>query len=166
MSGRLGSFFIADHRRLDELLKTAAGKGGSIDSAAYAAFRAGILRHIAWEERILFPAARRARGGASLSVARLLRFDHGAIAALLVPPPDRQLIEQIVSVLGPHNEVEERADGVYAVCDELLEPEAESLLLQLRAYPDVPLNPHRDGPNVRAHIAETVRIARKAWEAV
>jgi hypothetical protein len=39
------------------------------------------------EERVLIPAARRARGGAALPVARLLRLDHGAIAALLVPPP-------------------------------------------------------------------------------
>lgn len=163
MSGPLSAFFIQDHRRLDALLRTAIAGGGSVDPRAYLEFRAGILRHIGMEERVLIPAARRARGGEALPVARLLRLDHGAIAALLVPPPSLKILETIAAVLRPHNEAEERADGLYAVCDELLLAEADSLLRTLRAYPEIPLAPHQEGPNVHRHIEETLDLARRAW---
>ncbi len=85
MNGPLTLQFVQDHRRLDALLRQARCGGERIDTAAYAAFRAGILRHIGMEERVLLPAAKRARGGRCLPVARLLRLDHGALASLLVP---------------------------------------------------------------------------------
>lgn len=163
MSGPLSAFFIQDHRRLDALLRKAAPDGRTLHAAPYAEFRAGILRHIGMEERVLIPAARRARGGRALPVARLLRLDHGAIAALLVPPQSPKIIERIAAVLGPHNEAEEGPEGLYAVCDELLAAEAEALLGTLRAYPAVPLAPHQDGPNVYRHIEETLDLARRAW---
>jgi hypothetical protein len=162
MNGPLSLFFVQDHRRLDALL-TKATADGRVDATPYAEFRAGILRHIGMEERVLIPAARLARGGTALPVARLLRLDHGAIAALLVPPPSPDIIRKIAAVLVPHNEAEERADGLYAVCDELLTDEAEALLRTLRAYPAVPLAPHQDGPNVYRHIEETLDLARRAW---
>ena len=163
MSGPLSLFFVQDHRRLDALLKGSANAGGTVDAAPYEEFRAGILRHIGMEERILIPAAKRARGGQALPVARLLRLDHGVIAALLVPPPSARIVERIAEVLGPHNEAEERLNGLYAVCDELLANETETLLETLRAFPAIPLAPHQDGPNVHAHIEETLALARRAW---
>ena len=163
MNGPLSSFFLHDHRRLGSLLEGASPGNGEIDASHFAAFRAGILRHIGMEERILIPAARRARGGEALPVARLLRLDHGAIAALLVPPPSPRIIERIAAVLGPHNEAEERPDGLYAVCDELLAGEAAELLARLRSFPEVPLAPHQDGPNVYKHIEETLALARRGW---
>ena len=163
VSGPLSALFIQDHRRLDTLLRTAIAGGSRVDTPPYLEFRAGILRHIGMEERVLIPAARRARGGKALPVARLLRLDHGAIAALLVPLPSPKIIETIATVLGPHNEAEEGPDGLYAVCDELLALEADTLLATLRAYPAVPLAPHHDGPNVYRHIEETLDLARRAW---
>ena len=59
MSGPLTSFLAGDHTRLDGLLRWAMTAGGVIDLAAYAEFRAGLLRHISLEEKILLPAARR-----------------------------------------------------------------------------------------------------------
>ena len=162
MNAPLSSFFVQDHRRLDAPLKRALADG-QVDAGPYAEFRAGILRHIGMEERVLIPAAKRARGGTALPVACLLRLDHGAIGALLVPPPNPKIIERIAAVLVPHNEAEERADGLYAVCDELLAAEAEVLLGTLRAYPAVPVAPHQDGPNVYRHIEETLDLARRAW---
>jgi hypothetical protein len=162
MNGPLSLFFVQDHRRLDAPLTNAAADG-RVDAAPYAEFRAGILRHIGMEERVLIPAARRARGGAALPVARLLRLDHGAIAALLVPPPSRDIIQRIAALLVPHNEAEERADGLYTVCDELLASEAETLLTTLRGFPEIPLASHQDGPSVHKHIAETLELARRAW---
>jgi hypothetical protein len=39
------------------------------------------------EEKVLLPAAQKARGGEPLQIAAKLRLDHGALAALLVPTP-------------------------------------------------------------------------------
>ena len=102
--GPLHLFFSADHRRLDELLRRALAGAGAIDLGPFGAFRAGLLRHIGMEEKVLFAAAREARGGEPLPLADRLRVDHGAIAALLVPTPTRELVAQILSILGPHND--------------------------------------------------------------
>ena len=87
--GPLSGFFADDHRRLEALLDRAAAGPGPIDPELFEQFRAGLLRHIAMEEKILLPAVQRARGGTPLPIARQLRLDHGAIAALLVPTPTR-----------------------------------------------------------------------------
>lgn len=161
-SGPLFRFFADDHRRLDEILRRATAAQGHVDAGLFEEFRGGLLRHIGMEEKVLIPAARRASGGAALGVARLLRTDHGAIAALLVPAPTPEVVERIRSVLGPHNALEEEPDGLYETCDRLLADEAAALLERLRAFPDVPMAPHRDSPRVEEHIAETLALARKA----
>jgi hypothetical protein len=157
--GPLTRFFADDHRRLGALLAQAIAG----DTSAYETFRGGILRHIGMEERVLIPAARQARGGQALPVARLLRVDHGAIASLLVPPPREAILRRLAALLEVHNRIEEEPGGLYAVCDELLADEAPALLETLRAYPPVPLAPHQDGRNVHRHIEETVELARQAW---
>jgi hypothetical protein len=160
--GPLFRFFAGDHRRLDEILRRATAAQGRVDAGLFEEFRGGLLRHIGMEEKVLIPAARRASDGAALRVARLLRIDHGAIAALLVPAPTPEVVEKIRSVLGPHNALEEEPDGLYETCDRLLVGEAAALLETLRAFPDVPMAPHRDSPLVEKHIAETLALARKA----
>jgi hypothetical protein len=120
----------------------------AFDRKAFEAFRGGLLRHIALEEKFLLPAARRARGGEPLPVARRLRVDRGAIASLLVPTPDAGIVGELRSILEPHNEVEEGPEGLYAICDDLLAPEAGSLLERIRSYPAVKMAPHADGPSV------------------
>ena len=47
--GALARFLLDDHRRLEALLDRAA-----TDPAAYEAFREGLLRHIAMEEKVRF----------------------------------------------------------------------------------------------------------------
>ena len=86
MTPTVHDFLAADHARLDGLVAVALAADG-LDLAAYEQFRAGLLRHIGMEEKILLPAAKRARGGTALPAARLLRHDHSALAALLVPTP-------------------------------------------------------------------------------
>src|SRR5262245_30922604 len=73
--------------RLDALLERAMSDPENIDDSAYAQFRAGLLKHIGMEEKVLLPAAQKLRGGEPLPVAPRLRLDHGALAALLVPSP-------------------------------------------------------------------------------
>jgi hypothetical protein len=116
------------------------------------------------EEKVLFVAAREARGGRPLEIADKLRVDHGAIASLLVPTPTRELVAELRSVLDPHNLREEAAGGIYAACDQALgRPAAERLIERLRAFPEPPLKPHNDGPEVFAHIAVNLEASRRQW---
>jgi hypothetical protein len=159
--GPLHRFLADDHRRLDDLLRRATAAPGSVDAALFEEFRGGLLRHIGMEEKVLLPAARRARGGDPLPLARRLRLDHGAIAALLVPTPTPEVVAKLLSVLGPHDVLEEEPGGVYETCDRLLAREAPALLEALRGFPQVPLAPHQDSPRVEEHIAETLALARR-----
>ena len=119
-------FLSAEHQRLDDLLGRAlAGPGAAIDMTAYAEFRAGLLRHIGMEEKILLPAAQRARGGEPLPVAARLRLDHGALAALLVPTPTPPIVAAIRTILAAHNALEEALGGVYETCEQVVGAEAD-----------------------------------------
>jgi hypothetical protein len=165
MHGPLHRFFSADHRRLDGFLKRSVADPGRLDLALFGEFRAGILRHIGMEEKVLFVAARRARGGEPIGLAARLRVDHGAIAALLVPTPTPALVGEILSVLVPHNGREEEPGGVYDACDAALGPAgAERLAEELQAFPEPPLKPYNDGPGIQKHIEETLVLARRQWD--
>ncbi len=163
MNGPLHRVFAADHRRLDALLKRSLSAPGQVDLVPFGEFRAGILKHIGMEEKVLFPAARHARD-APLALAARLRVDHGAIAALLVPTPTPSLVAELLSVLGPHNRREEEPGGVYEACDEAVGPaEAERLVQELSGFPEVPLKAYNDGPAILAHIQETLELSRRQW---
>ena len=100
MSAPITDFFREDHDRLDVLLRRSVAVPGTLDREAFAAFRAGILRHIAWEEKILLKAAKEARGGDPLPMFRRLRIDHGAIALLLAPTPTPEIVHELRSKIG------------------------------------------------------------------
>jgi hypothetical protein len=157
MPGPLTSWFAADHARLDGLLERSVADPAAFDPEPFEAFRGGLLRHIALEEKILLPAVRQARGGEPLRLERRLRVDHGAIASLLVPTPDAGIVAELRSILGPHNAAEEEPGGLYQGCDELLAREAAAILERVRAYPPVKVARHRDAPGV-------YRTAREALE--
>lgn len=146
--GPVARFLVEDHERLDALLQRAVASPGAIDPTPYGEFRAGLLKHIGMEEKILLPAAQRARGGEPLPVAAKLRLDHGALAALLVPTPTPAIIAALRTILHAHNAIEEGPGGVYEVCEELAGSTAEALLASLRAAPDVRVNAHVDGPRI------------------
>ena len=148
MPGPLSRFLADDHARLAGLLQQAEAAVGKINYDAYAEFRAGLLKHIAMEEKILLPAARRLRGGEALPIADKLRRDHGALAALLVPRPTPAIIAMIDAILETHNAIEEGPNGVYAVCAGLVADEAELMAAEMRDLPNVKLAPHVDGSRV------------------
>jgi len=137
--GPIARYLADDHMRLDALLTR-----GASDPAAFADFRKGLLRHIGMEEKILLPAAQRARGGEPLPAAARLRLDHGALAALLVPSPTRAIRAALRGILARHNALEEGTDGVYAACEQLAGDDGATLLASLRAFPEVSVNPHVD----------------------
>lgn len=149
-------FLTEDHRRLEQLLDQAGLQGGKIDSVPYEEFRAGLLRHIGMEEKILFPAIQRAQQGQADSVlvppldsllARL-RLEHGALATLLMPSPTPAILATIREILQRHDEIEESPGGPYGVGDNLLGKEAAKILAALRAAPAVNVMPHSDTPAV------------------
>ena len=147
-AGVITTLLVEDHRRLDGLFQAAVAHPGTINDRAYAQFRAGLLRHIGMEEKILLPAAQRQRGGEPLPIAAKLRLDHGALASLLMPPPTAAILAAIQNILVDHNVLEEGTDGLYETCDALAGPEAEPTLAALRAAPDVTVMPYNDNPVV------------------
>jgi hypothetical protein len=155
--GPIREFLAHDHDRLEELLRSAVTPSGEIDLVSYEGFRAGLLRHIGIEEKILFPASRRVNGGSPHPTVARLHRDHGALALLLVPTPTADLVAEIRSILDGHNEIEEGAGGVYEDCDRLLGDELEDVLEKLRTYPPVKVAPHFDGPGVPRRAEDALR---------
>jgi hypothetical protein len=164
MPGLLFCFLANDHARLDGLLRRAMTEAGAVDRAASAEFRAGLLRHISLEEKILLPAAQRWQGGDPLPLAAKLRLDHGALAALLVPTPTPAIVAAIRTVLVAHNALEEGPGGVYERCEQLAGAEADALLAQLQAAPTVPVAPYADGPQVMSVVRRALARAGYAIE--
>jgi hypothetical protein len=144
--GAIEQFMVEDHARLDRLLAASEAPDGTIDEATYTLFRAGLLRHIGMEEKVLLPFARARRFGAPLELAAQLRRDHGEIARLLVGSPTAPRLAELRALLGRHNPLEEGENGLYAECDALAGPEAGDVVARLRAQPEVPLAPYYDGP--------------------
>jgi hypothetical protein len=145
MSGKIYRYLADDHRRLDALLDRAMFDPINIDASAYAQFRAGLLKHIGMEEKVLLPAAQKLRGGEPLPVAPKLRRDHGALAALLVPTPTAPLVAAIRAILKAHNPIEEDPGGIYDQCEELAGAEADQILRRLENYSEVKVAQHVDG---------------------
>lgn len=160
MAGPISDYLIQDHRKLDVLLGQAATRSDEVERSSYAAFRAGLLRHIGLEEKILLPAARRARGGQPLPIAARLRRDHAALASLLVPSPTPEIVGVILDLLAVHNPLEEGPGELYETCDALLAPDANAIVERLRTAPEVPVAPHFDGPRVREHVQALLLAAR------
>jgi hypothetical protein len=144
MPGKIHCYLAGDHERLDALLARAMSDPENIDGAAYAQFRAGLLKHIGMEEKVLLPAAQKARGGEPLPVASKLRLDHGALVALLVPSPTVGIVAAIRGIFEAHNPLEEDPGGMYETCEELMGPEADRILRELQNYPEVKVLPHVD----------------------
>ena len=153
-----------DHLRLDGLLRKAAASA-AFDRASFDAFRAGLLRHIGIEEKVLLPAAREVRGGEPLPMARRLRVEHGAIASLLVPTPSHAIVAEIRKILEPHNALEEDPGGLYQTCDALLAGRAPELVARMRAYPEVKVAAYNDGPRVLRTAEEALAQSAKQAEA-
>jgi len=161
MRSEISRFLRDDHRRLDSLLAR-AGADNPEELAAYDQFRRGLLKHIGMEEKILFVAASRMRGGDPLPEATMLRLDHGALAALLIPAPTPKILHAIKTILTKHNAIEEASGGVYETCEELAGDDSEALLAQLKSAPEVPVSPNLTTPRVMEAIKHA--LARAGYE--
>ncbi len=73
-AGPITDFLVEDHRRLESLLQQAVAHA---EQEAYAQFRAGLLRHIGMEEKILIQPSLRVSAAFSKSTI-FWRKDRGA----------------------------------------------------------------------------------------
>ncbi|HMU14776.1 MAG: hemerythrin domain-containing protein [Bacteroidetes bacterium] len=162
MNRRLHAFFTNDHRRLEALLEQAFADPGAIDHEAYGQFRAGLLRHIGMEEKILFVAAQEANAGAPLPVQAKLRLDHGALTSLMVIPPSVALTRVIRHVLDLHDDIEEKPGGMYDACEQLTEHRTDVLLERLAHVPETPVHP--PNPSHKAIGAARRAMARAGFD--
>ncbi len=150
--GAVRRHMAEDHVRLDELLSRADHRT-AVESRSYDQFRVGLLRHIAIEEKVLFVAIRAHATGTALSLLNVLHADHAALASLLVPTPTPPLLRAISHVLDEHNPLEDRADGLYDVYEQLAGNELEALMARTDAIPPIRASKHVDGPRVDEHVA-------------
>ena len=102
MNKLLYQFFTKDHRRIEDILNIAT-EDIHYQMDYYHQFRSGLLKHIKMEERIFFPAAQKANNGVPLPLAAKLRLDHGALTALMVVPPDPEVVKVLRYVLEEHD---------------------------------------------------------------
>lgn len=158
--GPIHQFLSRDHARLGALLAEAMADPARVELAAYKAFRAGLLRHIAMEEKVLFVDARARLGGERLPITRQLHADHAALASLLVPSPTHALLATIRDILAAHDPLEENPDGLYDRCEQLAGAEIDAVLARLHAIPPVRASAHVDEPRVHEHIARMLAARR------
>lgn len=159
--GPIHAHLSADHRRLERFFEEATRDPERIDMTPYARFRAGLLRHIGMEEKILIPAAK-AVSDEIAPLAAKIRADHGAITALLVPSPSPTILRALRSILDAHDVLEEEPDGLYARCERRLAGKEAEVLARLETAPDVPVSAHNDGPTVLPALRRA--LARAGYE--
>lgn len=159
MTGSLFQYLESDHKRIDEWLQRAASDPDKTDMTSYSQFRAGLLRHIGIEERLLFPPLLRARDGKPLPIMAQIKLDHAAIVALLVPPPTQSIITAMRVILDKHNMLEEEDGGLYQVIEQLPPGDLSVLLEKARSAPEVPMVPHKTNPEI---LEATRRVLARA----
>jgi len=152
-------YLTEDHQRLDQLLHAAIADEQRFDRDAFEELRAGLLRHIGIEEKLVLPHARR-KNGEPLAIARALRIEHAALASLLVPTPDHALVRQIAALLQQHNEKEEGPNGLYAQCASL---GMDDLTEEVLAARPPPLAKHFDGAGVHRTATAALAAAEQAF---
>lgn len=161
MFGPIHQYLARDHERLRALLATATAAPDRIELASYAEFRAGLLRHIAMEEKVLF-AYIRARGDADgRALVDTLHADHAAIASILVLPPSRAMIATLRTVLGEHNPLEEDPGGLYDQCDAAPPAEVAAFSTRMQAIPPVRASEYLDEPRIHAHVQRMLAARRR-----
>lgn len=146
MNKPIHHFFEKDHLQIEELLNKALEQPNEIDMKYYLQFRTRLLKHIKMEENILFPAAKKIDPELIQKVTPRYRLDHGAITALLVPPPTLSLIKVLRYILEKHNIAEEEQGGLYETCETLTHGQTQELLTTLLETKEVPVRPPNPAP--------------------
>lgn len=157
MGRHVSTVLREQHERLrSELAACLASR--ALDVAAFDRFRHHLLWHVSVEERIVMPALIRALGRPP-DDRNGLRKDHAGIAALCVPRPEREWVENLRDLLDEHYRIEEAPGGFLSRCDEtLVSTLNDRVVVDLEAHPKLTLAAFRKGPSVRAQVAEVLRL--------
>lgn len=114
------AYYEKDHDRLDHLFQQfKEQKGVDFPKAkvAFREFRHGLLRHILWEEEILFPLFEEKSGTKNFGPTSVMRYEHGRIKEILELVHDKVRASDpscdpeaasLLTVLGEHNMKEEQ----------------------------------------------------------
>ena len=145
MNKTLHEFFTKDHHLIESYLNKAT-ENSEIDLEYYHLFRTRLLRHIKMEEKVLFPAAKEMNPTVMQALIPQYRLEHGALTALVVPPPTAEIIRIIRHLLNIHDIKEEEKDGMYDICEALTNGQTEALLAQLEKTEEVPVLPFNPAP--------------------
>ncbi|MCU0701650.1 MAG: hemerythrin domain-containing protein [Myxococcaceae bacterium] len=146
--GRISAVLTAMHDELRRDLDACLLAEGGVDVERFDTYRHALLRHISLEEQVLMPALIAARGRPP-DFRNGLRKDHAGIAALCVPMPEREWLENLKDLLDEHYRIEEEPGGFLDQCDEALAARAETVLAAIARHPTPALAPFKRGRPVR-----------------
>ena len=164
MDKPLHHFFEKDHREIDGLLTKALEQPNTVKMGFYLEFRSRLLRHIKMEEKILFPAAKKLDPEVIKEIIPQYRLEHGAITALMVPPPTLSLIHVVRYILEKHNLAEEEPGALYDICEGLTRGQSQELLKELTATKEVPVHPPNPAPIAMASAKRALHRAGYDYE--
>ena len=133
-------FFEDDHRRLDRLFEQFQAANDHAKQTLFNEFQLGLLKHIDWEENLLFPAVEQAAGfPAQAGPTHVMRIEHeqikqclALIANMLAEHKNSSVVEaRLLDILAEHNVKEERI--LYPTSDNTIaKPDAEALIMACR----------------------------------
>lgn len=130
---------------------------------AYEAFRAGLLKHIAMEERVLLVVAKQALGHPH-PVRERLSADHSLLATLLIPAPTAAILAEMQVILDAHNLLEEGEGAFYESVEHLAPDRVEAVVAELRAFRQPTVAQHVDSDRVWKHIEDLRQERLGAWQ--
>jgi hypothetical protein len=142
-----------DHVRLNDLRQIVVTSEVHAEHPAYRSFRAGLLRHIAMEEKLLLQAVKDALGHPH-PLAERLRTDHSLLATLLIPPPTLAILKEMGEIMHAHHEVEEKPGGFFDAVEQIIPEQLERISHKLEHFPGPTVAIHQDTAAVWAHIAD------------
>lgn len=157
MRRKVSDLLREQHGELRQALDGCFNSGG-VDAHLFDVFRHRLLWHVSVEERVVMPALIAAlkrppgwRNG--------LKKDHAGIAALCVPRPEREWLENLRDLLDAHYRVEETDGGLLSTCDQVLTHALDQqVVAAIEAHPPLTLAPFRRGASVRSQVTALLQV--------
>lgn len=154
MSTELVQRLLEDHASNQGKLQACVRADGTVDLERFNEFRHGLLRHIAIEETLVMPALARILGAEPV-MRKAQRREHAGIAALCVPTPSLEWIEDLRELLAHHQRVEEAPDSLHDLVAQHLADD-EALLEAVKSFPRLTLPDFAHGPRVKALLQQVM----------
>jgi hypothetical protein len=158
VTGPISSYFAESNRLLQSELAESMNSNRAVDVSKFDAFRHRLLRQVSIEEKILMPALVQ-KLGLVPEFRSGLRKDHAGIAALCVPTPCKEWVENLRDLFSFHCRIEAAPDGFFSQCDVTFGDEAAMIVELVKKVPALKLAPFNEGPRVRILLARLLEDA-------